>query len=126
MRPYEVMVILEPTLEESQVQAVINRSSEQLQNGGGTVNRVDKWGKRRFAYEIAKKVEGFYVLLDVTSEPAPMEELDRNLRLADDVLRHKIVRIPDAAINGSGRKVSAEDIDAGSDRENRRGNKDRD
>lgn len=126
MRPYEVMVILEPSLEESQVQAVINRSTEQLQSGGGTVNRVDKWGKRRFAYEIAKKVEGFYVLLDVSSEPAPMEELDRNLRLADDVLRHKIVRIPDAAINGSGRKVSAEDIDTGSDRENRRGNKDRD
>jgi small subunit ribosomal protein S6 len=126
MRPYEVMVILEPALEESEVQAVINRSSEQLQSGGGTVNRVDKWGKRRFAYEIAKKTEGFYVLLDVTSEPEPMQELDRNLRLADNVLRHKIVRIPDEAINGSGRKVSAEDIETGPDRENRRGNKDRD
>ena len=126
MRPYEVMVILEPTLEESAVQAVVNRSTEQLAAGGGTVNRVDKWGKRRFAYEIQKKTEGFYVLLDVSSEPPAMEELDRNLRLADDVLRHKIVRIPDEAINGSGRKVSAEDIDTGSDRENRRGNKDRD
>ena len=125
MRPYEVMVILEPTLEESAVQAVINRSTEQLQSGGGTVNRVDKWGKRRFAYEIAKKMEGFYVLLDVTGEPAPLQELDRTLRLADDVIRHKIVRIPDEAINGSGRKVSAEDIDTGSDRENRR-SKDRD
>lgn len=126
MRPYEVMVILEAALEESEVQAVINRSSEQLQSGGGTVNRVDKWGKRRFAYEIAKKTEGFYVLLDVTSEPEPMQELDRNLRLADNVLRHKIVRIPDEAINGSGRKVSAEDIETGPDRENRRGSKDRD
>lgn len=126
MRPYEVMVILEPALEESQVQAVINRSTEQLQSGGGTVNRVDKWGKRRFAYEIAKKHEGFYVLLDVTSEAAPMEELDRNLRLADDVIRHKIVRIPDEALSGNLRKVSAEDIDTGPDREHRRGNKDRD
>lgn len=126
MRPYEVMVILEPSLEESAVQAVINRSTEQLQSDGGTVNRVDKWGKRRFAYEIAKKQEGFYVLLDVTSEPAPMDELDRNLRLADDVLRHKIVRIPDAAINGSGRKVSADQIDTGSDREGRGRGKDRD
>lgn len=125
MRPYEVMVILEPSLEESQVQAVINRSTEQLQSGGGTVNRVDKWGKRRFAYELAKKTEGFYVLLDVTAEPAPMEELDRNLRLADDVLRHKIVRIPEIARSGNLRKVSAEDIDTGPDRENRRG-KDRD
>lgn len=125
MRPYEVMVILEPSLEESQVQAVINRSTEQLQSGGGTVNRVDKWGKRRFAYELAKKTEGFYVLLDVTAEPAPMQELDRTLRLADDVLRHKIVRIPEIARSGNLRKVSAEDIDNGPDRENRRG-KDRD
>jgi small subunit ribosomal protein S6 len=124
MRPYEVMVILEPSLEESQVQAVINRSSEQVQQGGGTVNRVDKWGKRRFAYELAKRTEGYYVLLDCTSEPAPMSELDRSLRLADDVLRHKIVRIPPEAINGSGRRVRAEDIETGPDRE-RRG-KDRD
>jgi small subunit ribosomal protein S6 len=120
MRPYEVMVILEPSLEESQVQAVLNRSTEQLQSGGSTVNRVDKWGKRRFAYEIAKKTEGFYVLLDVSSEPGPMEELDRTLRLADDVIRHKIVRIPDHAVGGNTRKVSPEDIDTGSDRENRR------
>jgi small subunit ribosomal protein S6 len=120
MRPYEVMVILEPSLEESQVQAVVNRSTEQLQAGGSSVNRVDKWGKRRFAYEIAKKTEGFYVLLDVSSEPGPMEELDRTLRLADDVIRHKIVRIPDHAVGGNTRKVSLEDIDTGSDRENRR------
>ncbi|MCU1484058.1 MAG: ribosomal protein [Actinomycetia bacterium] len=126
MRPYEVMVILEPALEESAVQAVINRSTEQLESGGSTVNRVDKWGKRRFAYEIAKKMEGFYVLLDVTSEPAPMEELDRVLRLSDDVIRHKIMRIPDEAINGSGRKVAAEDIDTGPDRESRGRGKDRD
>lgn len=125
MRPYEVMVILEPTLEESQVQAVINRSTELLQSGGGTVNRVDKWGKRRFAYELAKKTEGFYVLLDVTAEPDPMQELDRTLRLADDVLRHKIVRIPEIARSANLRKVSAEDVDTGPDRENRRG-KDRD
>lgn len=125
MRPYEVMVILEPALEESQVQAVINRSTELLQSGGGTVHRVDKWGKRRFAYELAKKTEGFYVLLDVTAEPAPMQELDRTLRLADDVLRHKIVRIPEIARSANLRKVSAEDVDTGPDRENRRG-KDRD
>ena len=126
MRPYEVMVILEPNLEESQVQAIVNRSTEQLQAGGGTVTKVDKWGKRRFAYEIAKKTEGFYVLLDVRSEPAPMDELDRTLRLADDVLRHKIVRIPEHAVGGTTRKVSLEDIDTGPDRESRRGSKDRD
>ena len=126
MRPYEVMVILEPSLEESQVQAVVNRSTEQLQAGGSTVNRVDKWGKRRFAYEIKKRTEGFYVLLDVSSEPGPMEELDRSLHLADDVLRHKIVRLPEAAISGNKRKVSLEDIDTGPDRERRSRDRDKD
>ena len=120
MRPYEVVVILEPSLEESQVQAILNKSTEQLQAGGATVNKVDKWGKRRFAYEIAKKTEGFYVLLDITSEPAPMADLDRSLRLADDVLRHKIVRLPEAAISGNKRKVSLEDIDTSPDRGERR------
>ena len=117
MRPYEVMVILEPALEESQVQAVINRSTELLQSGGGSVNRVDKWGKRRFAYELRKRQEGYYVLLDVRSEPGPMAELDRTLRLADDVLRHKIVRIPDHVFDRPQRKVSIEML--GSDREDR-------
>jgi small subunit ribosomal protein S6 len=130
MRPYEVMVILEPALEESQVQQVINQSTEQLQAAGSTVNKVDKWGKRRFAYELAKRTEGFYVLLDVASEPGPMQELDRTLRLADDVLRHKIVRIPDAALSGNLRRVKAEDIDTGPDRERGdrgdRGRRDRD
>ena len=102
MRPYEVMIILEPTLEESQVQQVINRSTETLTAGNVTVNKVEKWGKRRLAYELDHRTEGYYVLFDVTGEPAPMNELDRQLRLADDVVRHKIVRIPEAA---AGRKL---------------------
>jgi small subunit ribosomal protein S6 len=102
MRPYEVMVILEPALEESAVQQVINRSTELLTSRAGTVNRVEKWGKRRLAYELNHRTEGYYVLFDVTSESAPMDELDRALRLADDVMRHKIVRIPEQA---AGRKL---------------------
>lgn len=104
MRPYEVMVILEPALEESAVQLMINRSTEVLTKSSGTVNRVEKWGKRRLAYELNHRTEGYYVLFDVTSEPGPMDELDRALRLADDVLRHKIVRIPEKA---AGRKLPA-------------------
>jgi small subunit ribosomal protein S6 len=88
------MLILEPTLEESAIQAVVNRSTELLQAGGGTVNRVDKWGRRRLAYEIGHRSEGSYVLLEVSAEPSALGELDRTLRLADDVIRHKIVRVP--------------------------------
>jgi small subunit ribosomal protein S6 len=101
MRPYEVMVILEPALEESAVQQVINRSTELLTRSSGTVNRVEKWGKRRLAYELNHRTEGYYVLFDVTSEPGALDELDRTLRLTDDVLRHKIVRIPEAAAGRS-------------------------
>jgi small subunit ribosomal protein S6 len=104
MRPYEVMVILEPSLEESQVQQVINRSTELLTGRDARVNKVEKWGKRRLAYELNHRTEGYYVLFDVTSEPAPMDDLDRQLRLADDVIRHKIVRIPDEV---AGRRLPA-------------------
>jgi small subunit ribosomal protein S6 len=120
------MVILEPALEEAQVQAVINRSTELLESEGGKVGKVDKWGKRRFAYEINKKTDGFYVLMSVSAEPPPMAELDRVLGLADDVIRHKIIRIPEHAVDGNFRRVAAEDVETGPDRENRRGNKDRD
>lgn len=109
MRPYEVMVILEPALEESAVQQMINRSTEVLTKGAGTVNRVEKWGKRRLAYELNHRTEGYYVLFDVTADVAPMDELDRALRLADEVLRHKIVRIPERA---AGRRLPAAAVPA--------------
>ena len=97
MRPYEIVAVFDPTLEESAVQAVINRSTELLERRGATVNRVDKWGRRRLAYEVAHRSEGYYVLFEVTSEPPPVDELDRALRLADEVIRHKIVRVPQHA-----------------------------
>lgn len=95
MRPYEVMVILGTALEESAVQAQINRSSELVTSRGGRVNRVEKWGRRRLAYEINHQAEGYYVLMEVTSDVPPMDDLDRSFRLADEVIRHKIVRMPD-------------------------------
>jgi small subunit ribosomal protein S6 len=95
MRPYEVMIILESSLEESAIQSLVNRSTEQLESRDATVNRVDKWGKRRFAYEIDKKMEGFYVLLEITAGNEAIEALDNFLRLADETVRHKIVRVPE-------------------------------
>ncbi len=97
MRPYEIVIIFNAALEEAAVQAVINRTTATIDAGGGTVNGVDKWGRRRLAYPIAKQPDGFYVLIELTSEPAVVDEVDRSLRLADDVLRHKIIRVPDVA-----------------------------
>ena len=97
MRPYEAMVILDASLEESAVQAVINRTGELLTASGGEVTRADKWGKRRLAYEIDHRTEGYYLLLELTLDPDAVAEIDRSLRLTDGVVRHKIVRMPERA-----------------------------
>ena len=95
MRPYEVMVILDAGLEEDAVRAVIDRSTELIRSRGGNPGRVDRWGKRRFAYELDHRWEGYYVVIEAEAEPAVMNELDRALRLSDEVIRHKVVRLPD-------------------------------
>ena len=95
MRPYEVMIILDAGLEEDAIRATLDRATGVLQAGGGTVGKVDRWGKRRFAYELHHKLEGYYVLMETSAEPAAMAELDRMLSLADDVIRHKAIRLPD-------------------------------
>ena len=95
MRPYEVMIILNASLDEDVIRAVVDRSTEAIKAGGGTPGKVDRWGKRRFAYEVKHQIEGYYVLIDATAEPAAMAGLDRMLHLADEVIRHKIIRLPD-------------------------------
>ena len=95
MRPYEVMIIYEPGMEEDDVRAAVDRSTALVKARGGTIGRVDRWGKRRLAYEIRHQREGYYVLVEASSEPPAMAELDRALMLADDVLRHKVIRLPD-------------------------------
>jgi small subunit ribosomal protein S6 len=95
MRPYEVMVIYDPSLEEDALRAAVDRSTELIRTRGGNPGRVDRWGKRRLAYEIRHQREGYYVLIDASAEPPVMAELDRALTLADEVLRHKVIRLPD-------------------------------
>jgi small subunit ribosomal protein S6 len=106
MRHYEVMVILDAGLEEDAIRATIDRASQLLTGRGATVDKVDRWGKRRFAYEVRHRSEGYYVLIDTTAEPPAMFDLDRMLRLADDVIRHKITRLPDKAIVKIGSRSS--------------------
>ena len=94
MRPYEVMIILDASLEEDAIRAVIDRATQLLTERGAQPGRVDLWGKRRFAYELHHRWEGYYVLLEVGAEPPAMAELDRMLSLADEVIRHKAIRLP--------------------------------
>jgi small subunit ribosomal protein S6 len=95
MRPYEVMIIFDAALDEPVLQAQVDRYSEIVRNGGATLGRVERWGRRRLAYEIQHHRDGYYVVMEAVAEPATMSELERSLFLADEVLRHKVIRIPD-------------------------------
>lgn len=92
MRHYELMVIFEPNLDENQVSATLERFLKGIKDSGGSIDKIDLWGKRRLAYEIEKNSEGVYAVVDLQSEPAPVAELDRQLRLNESVLRTKVLR----------------------------------
>ena len=95
MRAYEVMVILDPSLEERTVEPSLDKYLNVIRKDGGSVENVDVWGRRRLAYEIKKQAEGIYAVINLTAEPATVKELDRQLGLNDSVLRTKVLR-PDA------------------------------
>ena len=105
MRPYEVMIILDAGLEEESIRSIIDRTTQLISNGGGNPRRVERWGRRRFAYAVNHRQEGYYVLVEATAEPEAMATLDRALHLSDEVLRHKVIRIPDRVAGRASRSV---------------------
>jgi small subunit ribosomal protein S6 len=92
MRPYEIMVILDPTLDERTIAPSLEAFLNVVRKDGGTVEKVDIWGRRRLAYEIAKHSEGIYAVIDLNAAPATVSELDRQLKLNESVMRTKVVR----------------------------------
>ncbi|MBC7291886.1 MAG: 30S ribosomal protein S6 [Actinotalea sp.] len=95
MRRYEMMVILDPDIEERTVAPSLDKYLGVVKTAGGTVDTVDIWGRRRLAYEINKKSEGIYAVVNFTATPETAQELDRQLGLNEAVLRTKVMR-PDA------------------------------
>ncbi len=92
LRAYEVMVILDPSLDERTVQPSLDKYLNVIRNDGGTVDNVDVWGRRRLAYEIKKNAEGIYAVITLTAEPATVDEFDRQLGLNEAILRTKVLR----------------------------------
>ncbi|MDP9219654.1 MAG: 30S ribosomal protein S6 [Actinomycetota bacterium] len=92
MREYELMVILDPELEERTVAPSLDRFLNVVRQGGGSVENVDIWGRRRLAYDINKKSEGIYAVVNMTATPDVAKELDRQLGLNESVLRTKLIR----------------------------------
>ena len=92
LRQYEIMIILDPEIEERTVAPSLDKYLSVVKTDGGTVDKVDVWGRRRLAYDIKKKSEGIYAVVDFTASPATAKELDRQLGLNEVVLRTKVLR----------------------------------
>ena len=92
MRKYETIFILHPSLDEEAVKANIEKFKGVIENGGGTIENVDFWGKRKLAYEIAKVNEGFYTLINFEANTELPKDLDRVFRITDGVIRHIVVK----------------------------------
>ena len=99
MRAYELMVILNPEVEERAVEPSLSKFLEIVTNAGGTIDNLDIWGRRRLAYEIQKKSEGIYAVVNFTASPETAAELDRVLNLNESVMRTKIIRPEDQKVN---------------------------
>lgn len=91
MRAYELMYIIRPDLDEEQTNAVIEKYKGLLETQGATVQNVEKWGKRRLAYEVKEQVEGFYVIVTFRSEAPAVAELERVLKISDEVIKYLII-----------------------------------
>lgn len=96
MHQYELMVILDPEIDERTVAPSLDKFLNVIRNDGGSIDKTDIWGRRRLAYEINKKSEGIYAVVDFTSTPAAAAELDRQLKLSEAVMRTKVLRAEEA------------------------------
>lgn len=107
-RAYELMVIIDGDVEDGKAQSWVKTITDAITSAGGTVHgKPDWWGKRQFAYPINKKEAGYYLVVECLAAGGALDELERQLRLADDVVRHKLIRLPDAEAQRRGMAVGA-------------------
>jgi small subunit ribosomal protein S6 len=95
MRAYELMIIFDSDTQDVSVDERLAQVTGLIEADGGSVATLDKWGRRRFAYEINKKTEGIYVVLEIVTPASNLDAVDRVLRLADETVRHKLMRLPE-------------------------------
>ena len=107
MHPYELMVILDPSVEERTVAPSLDKFLNVVRNGGGTIDNVEIWGRRRLAYEINKKTEGIYAVVNLKATSADILEVDRQLRLSEAVMRTKVLRADEAVARIASKAIEA-------------------
>jgi small subunit ribosomal protein S6 len=107
-RAYELMVIIEGDLDDTAARAWIKSITDSITAAGGSVHgKPDWWGRRQFAYQINKKDFGYYVVFQLFAKGGALDELERSFRIADDIVRHKLIRLPDAEAARRGMSESA-------------------
>ena len=92
MRKYEIMVIIDPNVDERQVPTLVDKHLQTITKAGGTIDNVDIWGRRKLSYDIQKKSEGIYVVINITAQPAEVAELDRLMTIDEQIMRTKVLR----------------------------------
>ncbi len=108
MRAYELMVIIDGDVDDPKAQAWTKHVADGVDAAGGSLHgKIDWWGKRQFAYPIDKKPAGYYLVAEIVAPPGSLDELERTLRLADEVVRHKLIRLPEAEAERRGMAVEA-------------------
>ncbi len=111
MRAYELMVIHDGSLDDVAIQDELKDVKSRVE-AAGEVKKVDFWGRRRFAYEIDHKTEGYYSVIEVVAAPGAMDPVERALRIADNVVRHKLIRLPDSEAQRRGMIEGGEPVAA--------------
>ncbi|MFC8680761.1 30S ribosomal protein S6 [Microbacterium ureisolvens] len=106
---YELMVILNPEIDERQVGANLDKFLKVITTDGGTIENIDIWGKRRLAYEIQKKTEGIYAVVNFTATAETTQELDRQLNLSEQIMRTKVLRAEEAIAMVASEKARADE-----------------
>jgi small subunit ribosomal protein S6 len=108
MRAYELMVIVDGDVEDPKAQSWVKFVSDEIAKAGGSLHgKPNWWGKRAFAYPINKKEAGYYMVVECIADGGALDELERQLRLADDIVRHKLIRLPEAEAKRRGMAVTA-------------------
>ncbi|MFT4147979.1 MAG: 30S ribosomal protein S6 [Micrococcaceae bacterium] len=92
MRPYEMMILIDPDIEEKSIEKSVKKYTDVIKKDGGTVENVDIWGRRKLAYDIQKKSEANYVVVNFTAEAKTAAEVDRQLGIDESIMRVKIIR----------------------------------
>ncbi len=108
LRAYELMIIIDSDVPAGDIDSVVGRVAGLITDEGGGIRSTDNWGRRKFAYKINHKTEGTYVVWEIVTSQAGLPDTERRLRIADDIVRHKLFRLPDAEAERRGLLVATE------------------